>query len=290
MSRWSQLARRRDLGALAPLLVSGLSTALLGSACILPDLEIEFREDEVNQHPVRFVASTPMSVDDQCECELRATGTDACAGVPAGEELPNCPYAPLAAVPQFMPEELNFCSCNPGEKDTRAPGAIDDLFVADQDAVDGNPEDSIFAVALLDLPSNANADPTDYVAYRELVDPRVPLSAVSHDLLFNADILPIPRPRLRQLRIANPDNRFDLCNDGGPGFGPLAPGWHTLTLMVTDREWLTLVNVDTEGNVIDRFVRDGVPDVAAGATWDTRTYVFNCLAADDEACACDSEL
>jgi hypothetical protein len=79
------------------------------------------------------------------------------------------------------------------------------------------------------------------------------------------------------LKLGDGDKRVDLCNDVDSLDKPLARGYHTLRLIVTDRPWFS----DDSGP------KFGVPDLASGATYDTLTYIFHCddkTNPDDDHC------
>jgi hypothetical protein len=60
--------------------------------------------------------------------------------------------------------------------------------------------------------------------------------------------------------------------------------------MVTDRPWFTTepVAIGTEGGETMSVTLEGVPDIAAGATYDIESYVFHCYdeASEPEQCNC----
>ncbi|HEY8374966.1 MAG TPA: hypothetical protein VIK91_00700, partial [Nannocystis sp.] len=135
------------------------------------------------------------------------------------------------------------------------------------------PRDNIYAALFRDLPPHS-PDPYNYRDYFETLNPELPLD------LADVDYSPHARrdPHLRELVLGDTDFPLDLCNGGRER---LAPGLHTLTVMVTDKPWWV-----TERGV----TLVGIPDLSAGATFDTVTYVFHCHAAspDDSKCRCSN--
>ena len=80
----------------------------------------------------------------------------------------------------------------------------------------------------------------------------------------------------------------DLCNDDNGA--KLAPGLHTLQIMVTDRPFFQPPRLDASGEPLEVLAppQDGMPDLAQGATFAVANYVFECVAADVMgASACD---
>jgi hypothetical protein len=149
------------------------------------------------------------------------------------------------------------------------------LYVEDQDEIDGEPADLLFAAALLDWSPTLGVPATDYVAYRNYLDPGEPLN-LSYSSYENL-VIKRPPPYVRSIEL-NLDFAFDLCNGAGL---PLEPGFHTLSFIVTDREWSKRITED--GTEV---TNDGVPDIAAGATYDIQTHVFQCLMEGDDNCEC----
>ena len=232
----------------------------LAAACIVPDRDIRVIREDTNESPVRLVEPPPQSQLIKCEC--------------AGpcEELPpediaalSCPVPPSTALPHFLDPidgtQWQFCSCAEGRVDAkRLPGVF--FYVEDQDSEDNAAKVDLYGVLLLDWP--AGADPHDYIAYTQALDPLVPLQIKTST--YETEVILRPPPRLREFRVQNlTTGSFDLCNDADK---PVTEGYHTLTVLVTDRFWYTYEGVD---------IQPGVPDLLAGATYDTATYVFHCI-------------
>jgi hypothetical protein len=122
----------------------------------------------------------------------------------------------------------------------------------------------------------------DYVAYRNYLDPRAILDLYFSP--FEAGVIKRPRPYVRDISLSDPDG-FDLCNGAGR---PVGPGFHTLSIIVSDRQWFKREAVPTAaGGESMAVVQDGVPDIAAGATYDIQSYVFQCLEEGDDNCGCE---
>lgn len=268
-------ARPRRLIGLA--LVVGASVGL-GVACLIPDSKIQVLSTDINLFPVRFVEAIPLTMEARCSCSATAC---------------ECPMPAFTGLPPFLdPADpgYQFCSCGENREDTgRLPGIS--FFVEDQDQdVDGEATDQIYAVALLDWDPSLGDTASDYIAYTNYLDPRQPL-----DLFFSSYetlVLKRPRPYVRSMTF-NLDG-FDLCNGAGR---TLAPGFHTLTIMATDRPWFTREGTAVgtgdsgadssadplEGGLV---TLEGVPDIAAGATYDMQSYVFRCFEEGDVECGC----
>ena len=244
---------------------------LVFAGCILPDSGIIVRSDDENESPVRFVEPTGLTLSARCACDPGACPADE----PPETWNPVCPLPDDPGLPHLLdPTEpqFRFCSCALGEVDNQPLPAIE-LFVEDQDQKDGQPEDSLFAVLLLDY--DAGQNPTTRLAYQRYLNPSEPLfSAVS-------DYSPTlrPDPQLRSIFIGDENAQFDLCNGN---LAPLTEGWHTFTVLVTDRPWFT-AEVVPEGETEPLSVQQlGVPDIAAGASFDTSEYAFFCESQADE--------
>lgn len=231
-------------------------------ACIIPDRDIQVRTTDFNLYPVRFVEGIPLTQEARCDCSSKTC---------------ECPLPDITGLPTFLdPNDLDFqfCICSENKIDEGAlPGVF--LFVEDQDEVDGEPADLLYAAALLDWNPTLAVPATNYVAYRDYLDPRADLN-LSYSYSYENDVIKRPRPYVRSIELDR-DDAFDLCNGAGR---PLEPGLHTLTFMVTDREWSSRI---TDGAEV---TYDGVPDIAAGATYDIQTYVFQCLVEGDPNCEC----
>jgi hypothetical protein len=253
------LVRRTTVAMLAVALAT-----LLGFACIIPDRDIQVRTTDFNLYPVRFVEGIPLTEEARCDCSA-----DAC----------ECPLPDFTQLPAFLDPSVSsfqFCICTENKIDAnRLPGVF--LYVEDQDELDGEPADLLYAAAVLDWNPTLGVPAFDYVAYRNYLDPSLPLNLSSTGSYEN-DVIKRPRPYVRSIELTL-DEAFDLCNGAGR---PLERGFHTLSFIVTDREWST--RGSDEGMEV---TNEGVPDIAAGATYDIQTYVFQCLEeTTDEGCGC----
>lgn len=270
--------------------------ALAGaSACIIPDSRIRVVGDFTNEGAVRIVQPTFITEEADLACADidDVGGLAACPGVP-----PGLPTGLLSG---------SFCTCAAGERDGRAALRFE-IYVEDPDVdEEGRPSDDVLGVFLLDVPFGVIEDPTPYVAYGNYLPPDQPAA------LFTAGEFPVierPNPNLRSWTIG--EDVVDLCNDnqGQPIAGlaaapspdedpPVQTGLHELRLVVTDRPWYRppLLDEDDEpmrdeeGEILRGDPMFGVPDLAAGATYDTRSFVFRCyspVAPPPGDCSCQA--
>jgi len=244
----------------------------IGVACIIPDEDIQILITDVNNYPVKFVEGIPLDEAARCAC------SSSC----------ECPLPGVTGIPPYLdPNDpaYQFCVCGDNEVDENRLYGIE-FFVEDQDEVDGLPSDSLYAAALLDWDPTLGDSAFDYVAYRSYLDPRRPL-----DLWYSSYeslVIKRPTPYVRSITLRDPQTgRLDLCNGAGR---PLAPGFHTLSLIVTDRPWFQREGAEVEpedtGEPFESMpvTLEGVPDIAAGATYDIQTYVFMCREEGDLNC------
>ncbi|PCC75556.1 hypothetical protein SAMN02745121_00096 [Nannocystis exedens] len=257
---------------LGPVLVAlSLTTAAL--SCVLPDIDIEFEETAItNRNAVRIIEPVLLSIAAEVSCDPNLK-----------DMLPEtCPQPgdsdPGEAVPHFLDptdtEDIDgdvisryaYCTCPDEQKDSKSFDLT--LYVEDQDEEPRprKPKDSIFAALLLDVPQDT-IQPFSYVDYLLFYDPERPL-----DLVGDA-YRPAGRrdPQLRQLVLGGDQGGIDLCNGGRER---LSKGFHTLTVMVTDRAWF---------KPEDGARQYGVPDIDNGATYDSTHYVFHCDEAPPDA-------
>lgn len=244
------------------LAASGVFALGIGFACIIPDRDIQVRTTDFNIYPVRFVEGIPLTEEARCDCSATTC---------------ECPLPEFTGLPAFLDPNLpgnQFCICSENKVDLgRSPGAF--LYVEDQDELDGEPADLLYAAALLDWSPTLQVPAVDYVAYRDYLDPSTPLN-LSYSSYENL-VIKRPPPYVRSIQLQL-DDAFDLCNGAGR---TLVPGFHTVSFIVTDREWSK--RITDEGMEVSN---DGVPDIAAGATYDIQTHVFQCLAEGDPNCDC----
>jgi hypothetical protein len=193
--------------------------------------------------------------------QITAAADDACAAAVKG--LTRCPQAPNSPGHFFDPQDYTFCSCDKASnaRDSR-PLPWFSLYAEDADRTEeGDPLDELFGAFLLD-PAPAY-EPDERVAYTAFLDPTSPAPdalPVAYD-----DAIGRPAPALRDFTISDENGEVDLCN-GNLG-DELDWGWHTVQFIVTDRPWFT----PEQGAQ-----QVGVPDLAAGATYDTTAYTFFC--------------
>ncbi|MDC0667509.1 hypothetical protein [Nannocystis radixulma] len=262
-----------------PVLRAVLVALSLGTgACVLADKDINFEDAAIaNRNPVRLVEATMLSSEAELSCdpdhELDEPGTCPQPGVDPRDVLPHF------LDPAFSREDDDgqlsypfvFCSCE--EEGKRDPNTLlTTLYVEDQDEEPRtrDPRDKIYAALLLDMPQG-DSQPDNYLDYRRYVDPtrELELSGTPYTPQRRRD------PQLRELDLGGDDQTggIDLCNGGSR---VLAPGFHSLTVMVTDRPWFR----PADGGIGSEHA--GVPDLAIGATFDSITYVFYCGSATQE--------
>jgi hypothetical protein len=273
---------------LAPLALASSATALIALSCIIPDTDIQVFSLDSNASAVRFVEGIPLAADARCACNPNTC---------------ECPLADSPNLPPFLDPtraEFQFCSCGENQIDDGRLAGVQ-FYAEDQDELDGQATDDLYAVALLDWDPSAGFSAFEYVAYRGYLDPRQPLD--SHFSSYE-DPIKRPRPYTRAINLVGSDGTFDLCNGAGK---TIEPGYHTLTLMVTDQSWYQTpggfpdttstdsTGTDTgdeestsEGPLPEPppVVYEGVPNIAEGATYDTVSYVFHCFAEGGPECRC----
>lgn len=238
---------------------------LVAAACILPDRDIMIENADIqNKNAVKLVAPIELTEEAELACEDAANQAD--------PQVEICPQPGINPLPHFLDPALpqyNFCACAIDEVGKTL--AETTLYVEDRDEDrDGN-LDPVYAAIQLDVnPDSKNPDA--YVRYKNLVSPLIALPVDDQ-----TEFTPIkrPDPRLRVLKLGTGDERIDFCNDVEDSDKPLARGFHSFRIVVTDRQWFT----DETGDP-----KFGVPDLASGATYDTVTYVFHCGDKTDDHC------
>jgi hypothetical protein len=251
---------------------------LLGCACIIPDRDIRLEVDEPeNGSAVRIIEPTPLAKE-MSEICTRPNIKDEpkpdptfCQQVRPSPVRSGLLRSPVGA----------FCIC---PSDMHDADAIPSFSIYAEDG-DG---DELYGVFLLD-PDPFSDAPDAAVAYRRY------WAAGREGSSVDTELPSVGREPVRhwEFRIRRDKrDRVDLCNDSGRG--PLTPGLHHLQFMVTDRPFFTPQAFDDEGN--PRFengkpvygnVQEGVPDLAAGATYDTVSYVFECQLPEEVGCTCE---
>ncbi len=256
----------------------GALSLALGLGCIIPDSGIVVEDEYVNMGAVRIIEPTPVTprADEDC---------DELPGVPA------CPEVDDTLPSGLIRPDSPLCVCQQGDLGL---GGFE-IFVEDPDVDDvGDPRDDIIGAFFLDMPPNPD-DTRDYLAYTNQLPPEEPARPFRA-----AEVLTIERddPNLKAWTIA-PQSRWDLCNDNDGA--KLEVGLHNLRLIVTDRPWYRPLRTDAAGRPLtdedgEMIFGDpviGMPDLQAGASYDTANYVFECFdEAGDEAegieCSCEN--
>jgi hypothetical protein len=236
---------------------------LSGAGCILPDRDIVIEGEFANRGAVRLVERFEFgeAVNDEC-------------GLEAG--LSSCPLPPDALHPGLLRDD--FCICPLVDSFDQNALTSFNIFVEDPDRdPDGAPQDEIRGALVLDLDPFQD-DVKDRVAYRDYLDPQRPAEPDTNSIYKN--VIERPDPQLRVLKVFDTaTGRVDLCNPPG---GSLTPDIHTIHVIVTDRDWYTPIGTDGQpGNQ-----QDGIPNLPAGATYDTAVYTFNC--GEGESCNCST--
>lgn len=242
-------------------------TGLMGQACVLPDLDIVTEDEKItNKQAVRFAPSALLSAHADAACIQRDPELDEGCPQPAtdpSDVLPSFLDPRYRAPDNTLP--YDFCTCDPGERDDKAlPPFILYVEDRDEDARTRTPKDSIYAALLLDVDPKDD-EPYLKVRYSSYLDTDRPLEPADTEY----EPLLRPPPHLRQLSLGDETQRVDLCNRAGGD--ALAPGYHTLRIIVSDRPWFQ--RTDSNGQKV---TQTGVPNLAIGATFDIATYVFHC--------------
>ena len=249
------------------------------SACIIPDDEITPGSGVVNNHAVRIVEELPLTAEANEACAAQSKSRGPCPQPP-----PSLPSHYLG--PRARAYPMCICDKLAGQRDR---GLRPFSFYAEDADVtdDGRPEDDLFGALFLDR--NPEVLPTpEYLEYLNYLNPDDPAPDEHTDTPIGR-----PNPQMRQFLISDGGRFVDLCN-GNRGEDSLAPGTHLLEFIVTDRRWFTpsgpadvSEETDTTGDVttgtgpsVPVAPQIGVPDLAAGATFDIAAYVFECVDAD----------
>lgn len=252
--------------------------ALLGaSACILPDRDIRIESGLDNEEAVRIVQRAPTlaEMDERCNLEKNF-------------DAAYCPQVRRTRASGLIaPAEGDFCLCPDGDR-----RAIASFEVYAEDG----PDDTLYGVALVD-PDPSDEDPQDAVAYKKYTQPGRAGERIDAGEDRAGDRTSPPTGRapvdlwVFPIDDASGNRLVDLCNDADI---PLSPGLHTLRFMVTDRPFFRPRNVGFDGEPAVTADGDpafgpeqwGVPDLAAGATYATIDYVFECRDASDPEADC----
>jgi hypothetical protein len=229
---------------------------------------------DLNEYAVRIVE--PVALSDQAHSACH-DATD--------RKKRFCPMPPEWGLPHFLDPDLSadyfFCRCEEakGEQDDHSLPAFS-LYAEDPDAnVDGSPKDTLYGAILLDHDRSSYEDPNQSVDYTSILHPSDPAVLLEGDredpILYSP--LNRPNPFLRSFELVGQSatGQIDLCNDANQ---TLERGWHTLTIIVTDRQWFQPESGERQ---------DGVPDLAIGATYDTMTYSFFCHSKEEDPACVD---
>ncbi|HFE44938.1 MAG TPA: hypothetical protein ENJ18_05505 [Nannocystis exedens] len=255
---------RPEIAALAP---ASLALLLIASAgCILTDEDINVSDEQIlNRNAVRIVEPLQLSREAREACNRENGG------------CPQPPPDPEYVLPHFLdPKEYVFCSCPMGSVDSQAQPRFS-IYIEDRDQDADEQYDDIYAALFLDYTPD-NPKPYTSIRYPEYVDPQEPIPLAS-----SIEYQPIGRndPILRELVLGNDSRGFDFCNAATDT--ALEAGFHTLTVVVSDRPWFT-PEIEKDGEILKGVIQEGVPDFLNGASFDLSTYVFYCTAAEEDPC------
>jgi hypothetical protein len=251
---------------------------LVAAGCIIPDAGIVVQDEFLNMGAVRIVEPTPVTTRADDDCVERTT-------------LSGCPKIPDTLPSGLIRPDLPLCVCP--DRDFGLGGGFD-IFVEDPDIdAEGDPEDEILGALFLDMPADPD-DPRDYLAYTNRLPPEEPARKVRGD---EVQTIERPDPHLKSWALGD-RGPVDLCNDNDGA--KIDAGLHELRLMVTDRPWYRPLMRDAEGKPLQdedgALVYDepviGMPDLSAGATYDTTAYVFQCYESTSppEGIECNCEI
>ncbi|MBC8073867.1 MAG: hypothetical protein IAG13_36450 [Deltaproteobacteria bacterium] len=262
-----------------------LVVAIVAGACIVPDRDIRIDPGIDNEGAVRIVERAPRldEMDDICNIE------------PEENADPRyCPEVPDISHPSGLlgAKEGKFCVCPAGSRDNRAASAF--KILAEDTDPNGPSSDTLYGVALLDPETRDEVlDARAYTQYWGPGFPGEPID-VEDDEVNNRVAGPVGRRRgelwLFEFDDGNAAGAYeptiDLCNDNDGD--KLSPGMHNLRFMVSDREYFTPTKDAVDAPATPQ---PGIPDLAAGATYATIDYVFECVDPNDpEVKAHDDEV
>lgn len=244
------------------LYVLGLSL----SGCILPDRDIVL-SGQYNAHAVRIVEPTyisPSARNAICDTEKREGCRNNLSIAPIPHHLP--------------PDSFEFCRC--ADPLARDPKRLPSLRVW----IEEGDDDPIYAALLLDS-SASQSDPAFWEYFAAFADPTL-ARGIRPTLPPDPSLFWDPNHRgggpLREIVLGN-EHGLDLCN-AHPRIR-LEGGWHTLTVLVTDRPWFRGKGQEGQSYAI--------PDIAHGATFARTQYSFYCSVEDPEdpsSCHCPREV
>jgi hypothetical protein len=251
------------------------------ASCIVPDRDIRIDPGFDNEGAVRIVQRPP-----------RTPEMDEICNLPEKHESLDLAYCPEVRTTRrsglIRPlDGGDFCVC-PGESTDKRAIASFEIYAEDGDVEGDRAQDTIYGVALLDL-DPATTEPQGFVAYENYwgVGAAGERIAVGEDASENRTAPPIGRESTQlwvfPLDDGDGDRRIDLCNDDNGS--PLDPGLHSLRFMVTDRPFFRPPSATDD----EAFAppQPGVPDLAAGATYATIDYVFECMDAALDPPGCE---
>ena len=249
---------------------SATALPLVMLACIVPDRDIRIDPGFDNEGAVRIVQRPP-----------RTPEMDEICNLPEDDDRLDLAYCPEVRATRRSglvraQDGGAFCVC-PGDSTDKRAIAPFEIYAEDGDVEGDQAQDTIYGVALLDL-DPATTKPSGDVAYENYwgagaAGERV---AVSENRDDDRTAPPVGRESTQVwvFQLNDGTVAIDLCNDDNGE--KLAPGLHDLRFMVTDRPFFHPVMTFDDGTTVPLPPQPGVPDLAAGATYATIDFVFEC--------------
>jgi hypothetical protein len=236
------------------------------AGCIVPDREIRIDPGFDNEGAVRIVQRPPRTPEMDEVCNLEKD-----------YDLAYCPEVRATTRSGLLraSDGGDFCVCPVGSTDKRALNSFE-IYAEDGDVQGDRAQDTIYGVAFLDL-ERATTKPQDFVAYRNYWEAGAAgerLDVGEEGKTRTAPPVGRESTQVWVFQLNDGTRLLDLCNDDSGA--KLPAGLHNLRFMVTDRPFFKPEQpVDDGGTML--FPRQfGVPDLAAGATYATIDYVFEC--------------
>jgi hypothetical protein len=249
-------------------IAAAIAAGIALTSCIAYDKDIRVQSEDFNPSPVRIVEAVFVSQEANLACQEAAqTDLDECpVAQPIRDQLPHI------LDPQ-RDARYQFCSCKAPLRHDKITLPQFSIRLEDQDE-----NDRLYAVMLLDS-DQSNIDgviPNDET-YSDYLHPHQALPE-DKSSAYGRDAINRPLPIIRILKLGQASGTLDLCN--GKVGNPIEPGWHTFSIVATDRPWFRYADIP----------QPGVPDIASGATHDAVHFSFYCEAESEEGatgCKCD---
>lgn len=296
---------------------AGLACWVAGASCIIPDRDIVVRTERPNNGAVRILERPPLDASMDSICNAGEPMDDGEKLARRGGDVAFCPPIVRWTRPSGLLRGP-FCVCPDGLRDARALDAASfAIYAEDADREGGEPVDALFGAWLLDV--RRSGDPLEASRhYLDLWNPEEPAfiipaanRRVEEGELRHIEVDPeggIDRtapseardpPVVHEFQMrgnkqvigrdGTPREVIDLCNlPPALGSSTFMVGLHDLQFLVTDRPFFEEVLPALDpAHPPSKRLRIGVPDLAAGATYDYVSYVFECLDATLEPSRCE---